>query len=301
MLYQVSHLTRYVSETKVSIGMNQMHLSPRTTAWQTCLEHEILTTPGPSVRDIRGDAFGNTVGYFFFESGYQSLEIRALSRVEVLPRPRLDPESSPAWESIVASVERERSGEWLRAMEMTVPSPHVDWTGSELADYARESFSPGKPVVAGLAALLDRFHDDFEFDAESTTVSTTVTEVFELRKGVCQDFAHAFIAMLRSIGLPARYVSGYLRTHAPEGKPRLRGADASHAWVALYAGELGWIELDPTNRCFISQDHITTAWGRDYSDVNPVCGIVIGSGLHSLHVEVDVDEITESGDVPLVP
>jgi transglutaminase-like putative cysteine protease len=159
---------------------------------------------------------------------------------------------------------------------------------AELAAYALESFTPRRPIVAAARALTSRIHRDFRYDAAATNVSTPLEEVFHLRHGVCQDLAHVQIGCLRAIGLAARYVSGYLLTHPPPGRPRLIGADASHAWLSLYCGALGWIDFDPTNDVIPSDEHITLGWGRDYSDITPVAGVFVGGGTNSLSVSVDV-------------
>lgn len=177
----------------------------------------------------------------------------------------------------------------LHAREMTCISPNIPQFEKSIIDYAQQSFAKETPIFVGLRDLLHRFDTDFKFDGTSTTVHTPVFEVFTDRRGVCQDFAQLLIAMLRGVGLPASYVSGYIRTIPPEGQKRLRGADASHAWVSVFTGEFGWVDIDPTNNLFVSEDHVTVAWGRDYTDVAPVRGIVIGAGPLSLRVTVDVE------------
>jgi len=288
--YRISHTTRYISNNKVGIGMNQVHLSPRETPHQRCEFHRIYAAPIPSVSDRRHDYFGNQVHFFSFENGYRDLEIKSISRVEVTPRNSPPDSETPTWEEVVNIIQGALTPGILHAREMTCISPNIPQFEKPIADYARNSFGTGVPLFVGLRDLLDRFNTDFTFDGTSTTVHTPVLEVFENKRGVCQDFAQLLIAMLRGIGLPARYVSGYLRTIPPPGQERLRGADASHAWVSVYAGDdLGWVDIDPTNNLFVSEDHVTVAWGRDYTDVAPVRGIVIGAGPHSLRVNVDVE------------
>jgi transglutaminase-like putative cysteine protease len=289
MKYRISHTTRYMSNNKVGIGMNQVHLSPRETPWQTCVFHRIYADPIPTSNDRQHDYFGNQVNYFSFENGYTNLEIKSISRVKITPRGLPSDEESQPFEEILDRLQGPLTPQILHGREMTCISPNVPFFAPPIADYARKTFTKGKPLLVGLRELLDRFNNDFQFDGTSTTVHTPVIEVFENRRGVCQDFAQLLIAMLRGIGLPARYVSGYIRTVPPEGRQRLRGADASHAWVGVYAGDLGWVDIDPTNNMFVSEDHVTVAWGRDYTDVPPVRGIVIGAGPHSLKVHVDVE------------
>lgn len=289
MKYRISHTTRYMSNNKVGIGMNQVHLSPRETPHQRCDFHRIYAAPIPSVSDRRNDYFGNQVHFFSFENGYRDLEIKSISRVEVMSRTFPADSETPEWETVLDLIQGPLTPPILHAREMTCISPNIPQFEKPIADYARDSFGKGVPLFAGLRDLLNRFITDFKFDGTSTTVHTPILEVFENKRGVCQDFAQLMIAMLRSVGLPARYVSGYLRTIPPPGQKRLRGADASHAWVSVYAGELGWVDIDPTNNLFVSEDHVTVAWGRDYTDVAPVRGIVIGAGPHSLKVSVDVE------------
>jgi len=296
MKYRISHTTRYQADEAVSLGKNRACLMPRRTRWQECDFSRLVTLPPATVSDRRQDYFGNTVSYFSFERGYQTLEIRSLSHVAVRARELPDLEQTVNWESCrVLKSGKENAGLDIHAVEMTLASPCIDSADEPMREYANQSFAPKRPILSGLQDLLARFSADFEFDSTATTIYTPVREVFQQRKGVCQDFAHLLIAFLRSQGLSARYVSGYIRTHPPKGQPRLRGADASHAWVSVCCGDLGWVDIDPTNKCFVSDEHVTVAWGRDYSDVVPVKGVVIGAGSHVLNVSVDVepdDEVT---------
>lgn len=289
MRYRVTHITRYEAQDKISLGLNQVYLTPRTTPWQTCEYSRVLTIPPATGTDRRTDYFGNTANYFAFERGYQKLEIRVSSRVAVQARPLKDKENSPAWDQLLTQVQQQR--DLYSTQEMAIPSPLVPDLGGTLREYVAPSFPSGRPILLCLEDLLARFDADFEFDSTATTINTPVTEVLKQRKGVCQDFAHATLAMLRALKIPARYVSGYLRTYPRPGQPRLRGADASHAWVSIFCGSLGWVDIDPTNNCFVSDDHITVAWGRDYSDVAPVRGVIIGAGTHDLEVSVDVEPL----------
>lgn len=290
MKYRIIHSTIYDAHEAISLGKNRACLMPRQTPWQTCQFSRLITNPHATTSDRRTDYFGNTINFFSFERGYQSLEIRSMSHVFVEERKYPEFEESSSWESFrVSQIAKRQAGFEHSLVEMTLPSPCVESADREISDYVRVSFPEGRPVLSCLRDLLRRFHEDFEFDPTATTVYTPVREVFAQRKGVCQDFAHLLICFLRERGFATRYVSGYLRTHPPEGQPRLRGADASHAWVGVYCDSLGWIDIDPTNNCFVSKDHITVAWGRDYSDVVPVKGVVIGAGQHTLSVSVDVE------------
>ncbi len=292
MKYRITHITEYRFQEDVSLGMNCVCLTPRVTPWQNCSYSRIVPTPQATLSDRRIDYFGNTLNYFSFERGYRTLEIRSSSRVTVRPRTLESLDSSVSWETLVIKPEtvNQLNGSQSDRVEMALYSPLIDFDDESLRDYIQVSFVTGQPILLCLQDILKRFKADFDFDSTATTVNTPVSEVFEKKRGVCQDFAHTLIALLRVLKLPTRYVSGYIRTYPPEGKPRLRGTDASHAWVSVYCGELlGWVDIDPTNNCFVSDDHVTVAWGRDYSDIAPVKGVIIGSGLHSLHVSVDMD------------
>lgn len=286
MMYRVEHRTTYANSQPVSVGHNEAWLTPRNTSHQTILSHRLLIDPLPSARGTLTDYFGNTVTQFLFNQGYQSLTVTAINEVELLPA-YLAPPASPPWESVVAELRAHATPNALRAYEFTFESPRCRLS-PEFAEYGRPACQPHRPIREVLTELLQKFRDDFQFDSTATTVSTPVEQVFRLRRGVCQDFAHLMISILRSLGFAARYVSGYLRTLPPPGKPRLIGADASHAWVAVYGGREGWIDVDPTNCSFPSMDHITLAWGRDYTDVAPVKGVYIGGSSPLLQVSVDV-------------
>ena len=193
----------------------------------------------------------------------------------------------PTWDSVASALRNPQTADELEAMEFCFDSPRIHNT-VKLAGYARAAFPPECSIQDAVVDLTRRIHADFEYDPRATTVTTPMAEVMSRRKGVCQDFAHLEIGMLRSLGLAARYVSGYVRTHPPEGQRCLVGADASHAWLSVYCGEAGWIDVDPTNNCFAEADHIMVAWGRDYSDVTPLRGVYTGGGRHSLSVSVEV-------------
>ncbi|MCH5373152.1 MAG: transglutaminase family protein, partial [Planctomycetes bacterium] len=226
----------------------------------------------------------------------RALSITATSRVSRTPAEPIAADVSPAWESVRDELPSVHSNALLDAYQFVFDSPCVK-AFPELAAYAGESFTSGRPVLQAVAELNERLYRDFRYDAKATSVTTPVQEVFYHRHGVCQDFAHVAIACLRSIGLAARYVSGYLRTIPPPGKPRLVGADASHAWFAVFTGPSGWVDFDPTNNLLVDTDHITLAWGRDYSDVAPVRGLFVGSGPHTMTVSVDVEPLDPSESI----
>jgi transglutaminase-like putative cysteine protease len=215
------------------------------------------------------------------------LEVSAVSQVNLIPQPLIVPEQTPPWEQVKETVWQYQTLEELEAFQFVFASPMIP-VEERFAEWAKESFQPGVPVLQAALALTNRIYTEFTYDPQATTTTTSVQTAFDIKQGVCQDFAHIEIACLRSIGLSARYVSGYLHTLPPPGKPKLIGADASHAWLALYIPGVGWVDLDPTNNLIPGDQHLTLAWGRDYSDVTPVKGTVLGGGQHQLDVSVDV-------------
>ena len=282
MRLHVVHETHYVYTAPVALSQQLLHLTPRALAWQACLEHSLEVCPVPGERSNRQDYFGNPVTQFLIAAPHGELLVKAVSRLEVAPRERAARAAPPmAWEAV-------REAARGQAPEFLHESPNVE-TWDELGRYAARSFSPGRPVLDGAMELAGRIHRDFQFDPTATSVSTPLPEVMERRRGVCQDFAHLMIGGLRALGLAARYVSGYLLTDPPPGRPRLVGADASHAWVSVYCGgDAGWVDLDPTNDCVVDDEHATLAWGRDFSDVTPMRGVILGAGEQALAVRVTV-------------
>ncbi|MCE9545536.1 MAG: transglutaminase family protein [Planctomycetia bacterium] len=287
MKYKVSHTTRYLYTEAVPICHNQVRLGPRGTQRQHCLDHRLWIDPAPAERSHRMDYFGNRVEYFSVHEPHKGLTVTSISHVTVTGATNPTPGPGAAWELVVSGLATDCSRAGLDAYQYTFDSHRVR-TSPTLAEYAAESFASGRDVVDAARDLTTRLHRDFTYDAKATTVHTPLEEVFRHRRGVCQDFAHIQIACLRSLGLAARYVSGYVRTEPPPGKARLVGADMSHAWASVYAGELGWIDFDPTNDQLVGTNHVTVAWGRDYSDVCPIQGVIIGGGHHSVSVAVDV-------------
>jgi len=287
LLYEITHTSTYQYVGDVSVSHHLVRLAPRQWAKQLSLSYELSVDPQPAVLCSHDDYFGNPAHFISMERAHQRLAITSRSRVAVSPSFIPEPGETPPWEAVRARCRDDHAGPALEAHEFIYPSPLVT-TGVQFADYASRSFSKGRPVLEAVTDLNRRIHDDFTFDTEATTVSTPVADVLKQRRGVCQDFAHFEIACLRSIGLPARYVSGYLETDPPPGQPKLRGVDASHAWMSFFCPGIGWIDVDPTNDCLPSLRHITVAWGRDYGDVAPVRGVLIGSQSQSLTVAVDV-------------
>jgi transglutaminase-like putative cysteine protease len=295
MTYNLIHRTIYEYAAPVTVSHHSARVEPRELARQK-VEHYFLTIdPQPSVAKTRTDFFGNRVCGFSVQGIHQRLEITASSRVMVLPpETEATPEwlaGSRPWEETVKLFSDPVSPAVVAPYQFVFASPLLH-PSPELAEYARKSFSAGTPVLAGARDLTRRIFKDFKYDPKATTIATPLAEVLKKRRGVCQDFAHLAIASLRSIGLPARYVSGYLRTHPPAGKPRLMGTDASHAWFAAFCPDLGWVDFDPTNDLLPREEHITAAFGRDYSDVSPVSGVITGGGAHEVKVSVDVEPLS---------
>ena len=295
--YHVLHETRYDYGSPVSLSQQQLHLSPRILAWQQVEEQCVDIEPTPSWRRDGLDAFGNPVTWVAFHAPHDSLLIRSVMTIAVEPHLPGDLKKSPPWEVVrdrLAYDSTDPQPEDLDATRFLFESPHVR-VKHELADYAADCFPPGKPLLLCVQALMAKIFEEFTFDPEATTVSTPVLEVLENKRGVCQDFAHLMIACLRAMGLAARYVSGYLLTRPPPGKPRLIGADASHAWVSVYVpgSEYGWVDFDPTNNLLPNTEHITLSFGRDFSDISPLRGIILGGGGAEPDVAVTVFPMDE--------
>ncbi len=292
MEYVVRHRTAYRYIQDVSSSCHVAHLLPRDTPRQKVLEAGLTFAPKPALSRRRIDYFGNVQNLFTIEEAHTVLEVSSASRVVTKPAPSLDPALDVPWESVRAALETARSDEARDAAQYLFDSPLV-MALTEMADYAEGSFTPGRGILSAAADLTTRVHRDFRYDSSVTDAYTPVEKVFRIRAGVCQDLAHVAIAALRAIGLSARYVSGYLLTSPPPGQPRLVGADASHAWFAIWAPGCGWIDFDPTNNMQAGETHITAAWGRDYSDVAPLSGVITGGGDHVVEVGVDVVPVAE--------
>jgi transglutaminase-like putative cysteine protease len=287
MLYAISHTTRYQYTDPVSLCHNLVHLRPRLAPRQTCHHSHLLVQPDPRGLHHQHDYFGNPISLFTIQESHKQLSISVKHRIEVMPGEPIQLQQSPAWEVVRDTLKTDRSHATLDAYQCTFDSIYVPRT-ADLAAYAAPSFTPGRPLLDAVMDLTSRIHKDFRYDAKATTLSTPLAEVLQHRHGVCQDFAHLQIGCLRSLGLAARYVSGYLQTRAPAGRERLIGADASHAWISVYCPTIGWVDFDPTNNMIPSQQHITIAWGRDYDDISPIKGIILGGGKHVMTISVDV-------------
>ena len=297
MRYEIVHVTEYSYGEPVPLCHNVARLRPRETERQTCLRHELAVSPSPVVFRERLDFFGNPVTSFSVQNSHRELSVTARSEVEV------QPPSGPAglfpmsWEEASGILSTGRDPESRLARQYTFDSPHVR-RDPALAEYAAPSFPPGRPLAEAVLDLTRRIREEFVFEKGWTAVGTPALEVLRSRKGVCQDFAHLQIGCLRSLGLAARYVSGYIVTEPPPGKPRQPGADASHAWVSAFVPGTGWLDVDPTQGRAAEEDHLTVAWARDYGDVAPLKGILLGGPQQSLRVAVDVVPITEADPSP---
>lgn len=290
MIYDVRHSTKIQYEEQVSEAHHVLHLIPRSFARQRRIAATLTIEPEPSQLTVNEDYFGNVTHHLTIQEPHDSLLLESNARIEVLTgEAAVTVGTSPAWEEIAAMLSNGQ-GRSIGAQQFIYDSPQVLF-GRDVRDYAQASFAPGRPLLAVAMELTERIFDEFEYQGGVSDVSTPVRKVLEMRKGVCQDFAHLQIACLRSYGLAARYVSGYLLTRPPPGQQKLVGSDASHAWVSVWAGDAGWVDFDPTNRLIPGNEHITVGWGRDYSDVSPTNGFIVGGGAHEVSVGVDVSPV----------
>jgi transglutaminase-like putative cysteine protease len=290
MDYRITHRTVYDYSETVTVSHHAARLLPMTGATQRVSRSSLTVSPQPAVRKESRDYFGNAVCSFAIQEIHRCFEVVARSNVSVNVAPAPVLALAPPWEEVVASFRDPVSPTDVVPYEFCMESPYVRLI-PEYAEYARTSFSDGTPLLVGALDLMRRIHAGFRYDSVATTVATPIEEVWERRHGVCQDFAQMAIACLRSLGLPARYVSGYLRTYPAAGKERLVGADASHAWFGVYCPVNGWVDFDPTNAIMPADEHITVAIGRDFSDVSPLSGILTGGGEHKVRVSVDVEPL----------
>jgi transglutaminase-like putative cysteine protease len=276
MLLRATHTTTYLYSDPVSICHTEVHLAPRDDRKQRVLDHNLAIVPMPEATFRHKDYFGNDVTYFSIHEPHQALTISAASLIEMEPDDPLEPCLTPAWEEALAA-----DFHALKVYQFVFPSPRIT-PAPEFAAYAGPLFTSGRPLLEAAVDLCHRIYTEFHYDRQATTVATSVAEVLESKRGVCQDFAHFMIACLRSLGLAARYVSGYLKSG------ELIGSQASHAWVSVFCPGVGWLDLDPTNDQLVNGNHVTLAWGRDYSDVAPVNGVALGGGEQVINVSVAV-------------
>lgn len=297
--YRIIHDTEYSYAAPVSLSRQLLHLTPREVPWQRCLEHRLEILPASARRLERRDVFGNPVTLLALESPHETLHVRAETIVDVIGQQLPDDKPTPAWETVRDLLTYHAgvppAAGHLSAARYRFESPYGR-VKHDFAAYAADCFPPDAGLLEGVRALTAKIFREFAFDPEATTAATPVTEVFEARRGVCQDFAHLMISCLRSLGLAARYVSGYILTTPPDGQTRLIGADASHAWVSVWCpgeDEELWIDADPTNDLMPGSQHVTLAWGRDFTDVSPLRGVILGGGAHELTVSVTMLPLDE--------
>ena len=289
MIYDVRHRTTYRYDSEVGYARCLLRLTPYTNAAQTLLQSAIAITPNPARKAIKHDAFGTQVVSTVIEAPHDVLKIESRCVVDVHVAPIGDLAASAAWEEVRAAGLETRKLDPESPALFLYPTKAVP-NAPAITEYARASFTPGRPILEAAAELMGRLKAEFAYAPGETDVQTPATEAFAMRRGVCQDFAHIMICGLHGLGLAARYVSGYLRTIPAPGQPRLEGADATHAWISLWCGEKGGVGFDPTNNLLVRNDHIVLAYGRDYHDVSPIEGVLLGAGRQKLEVEVDVVE-----------
>jgi transglutaminase-like putative cysteine protease len=290
MIYKIVHRTTYRYKHPVSVGTHVACLKPRALPHHQLAQSDLHIQPRPATRTERVDFFGNRLCFFTIQEPHRELVVEARSTVIMEGSTTPWPPLPLPWEEAAQSIPHDVSPAGLEAYQYGFESPRIR-VRPEFASYALQSFTPRRPMLEALLDLTSRIHKDFRFDSKVTNVRTPTEEVFKKRRGVCQDFAHLQIACLRSLNLAARYVSGYLRTYPPPGQARLVGADASHAWVSAYCPGIGWLDMDPTNNIVPSNGHVTLAWGRDYGDVSPLRGLILGGGSHTLRVAVDMEPL----------
>jgi len=288
VIYDIRHRTTFTYEDIVSVSHHVLHLAPRRHPRQRALQTAMLIDPSPGVDSKGDDYFGNPVHYVTVQEPHDQLVVEASSRIDVKPlADTLTLGASEPWEDTREALAGAADETLLQAFQFTFDSPY-SVANDEVRNYALQSFEAGRPVLEAAMDLTGRIYHEFEYRGGVSDVSTPVRDVFAMRKGVCQDFAHLEIACLRSVGLAARYVSGYLRTRPAEGKEKLVGADASHAWLSVWCAGDGWVDFDRTNNVIPNVEHITIGWGRDYGDVSPINGFIVGGGAHQVAVAVDV-------------
>lgn len=290
--YHVRHETTYEYLHPVSESHHLLRLTPRDLPWQQCLDHRLLIDPQPDLQRTFVDSFGNHITAIQFLTDHNRLEVSSECWVDLAPRPTVEPgPAGQSWEQVRDQLRYQAghpmAGDTLQAAAFRFSSPLIP-TGQQYRAYAAGSFTPDRRLTEACHDLMLRIYQEFTFDNEATDVSTPVASVLKQKRGVCQDFAHLMIACLRSLGLAARYVSGYLLTNPPAGEARLVGADATHAWVSVFVPGAGWLEFDPTNGVTPDHAHIILGWGRDFSDTTPMRGVLLGGGEHKLDIAVTV-------------
>jgi transglutaminase-like putative cysteine protease len=288
MKLEVSHRTTYSYRSPVVQSHHLVHLKPRQLPWQSVLHHSLLIEPAPVSKSEIIDVFGNDACILRLEDEHREFVVHARSTVNIVPQLPITLADSAPWDMVAAAAHQAKPAVYVDALQYLCVSRHAPVSG-DLRRLALSSFTARRPVLSGAMALTRHIFEDFTFDGRATDVSTPVAQVLQTRRGVCQDFAHLAIAACRSIGVPARYVSGYLMTRPPPGQTKLKGADASHAWFSVWAPDSGWMDFDPTNGIIPAGEHITVAYGRDYDDISPISGVLLGGGEQTMTVAVDVE------------
>ena len=289
MRLQVVHETHYRYASPVVLSQQLLHLTPRVLPWQVVHSHRVTVDPAAGEFDEHEDYYGNRTVHLLLATPHEELIVHAQSDVDVAPREKAALAAPPVpWETVRERLHSASEPPLLEPAAFLYESPHIE-TWREIHDYAAKSFGRSRAMLEAALDLSRRIHRDFAFDKKATSVATPLRQVLKQRRGVCQDFAHLMIGCLRALELPARYVSGYILTIPPPGRPRRVGADASHAWVSVHCGEsAGWIDIDPTNDCLVDDEHVTLGWGRDFGDVTPMRGVILGGGEQALEVRVTV-------------
>ncbi|MDY6942484.1 MAG: transglutaminase family protein [Pseudomonadota bacterium] len=296
MRYLITHRTRYDYSEAVTLCHNETRLRPREHPRQTCAESTLTVTPQPQTSRDWLDYYGNRVHYFAVQEPHRRLEVVSSTDIVLRPPTEVNLSVSPSWNRVADSLNPPTTAEQVALREYCLASPYVP-LHRQFVDFAQRAFPPNRPLLEGAHALMEQIYTEFEYDPTFTTLATPIRTVMRHQRGVCQDFAHLFLAAMRSLGLPARYVSGYLETLPPPGQTKLQGADASHAWVSVHCPHHGWVDFDPTNNHRPSMHHVTVAWGRDYGDVIPMNGVIYGGGKTKLSVSVDVRRYLEDNEV----
>jgi transglutaminase-like putative cysteine protease len=290
MNFEISHRTAYRYSAPVSQSHHLLHLSPRPHLRQTVLRHSLLIDPAPASKTELTDDFGNPASIITIEQDHTELVIHSRALIEVREEQSDSLKQAASWNDVAAQIRANLGPETFEAIQYSCPSRYIR-PSRDIYRFARPSFADGRPIMEAVRDLTDRIHREFAYQSGATDAATSVEEVLRIKRGVCQDFAHLQIACLRTFGLAARYVSGYLLTIPPEGKEKLQGSDASHAWLSVWAPETGWVDFDPTNNLIPGPEHITIAFGRDFQDVSPVSGVLLGGGEHDVDVAVDVNRV----------
>jgi len=293
MIYDISHKTTYAYASEVMHSQHLAHLSPRALSCQTIYSHTLEVTPQPTERFESTDAFGNPYAILDITEPHSELILHAHSRIERNQPSDLLFGATTAWDRLEQALSSHAFSWDLDTLQYRCMSGLTTPT-TEIADYAMRSFPPGRAVFEAVCELTERVYEDFKFDPTATDISTPISEVFATKRGVCQDFAHLALACLRGLRIPCRYVSGYILTRPPPGQVKLQGADASHAWISVWATAVSWRDFDPTNGIVVQDEHVAIAHGRDYNDVSPISGVLVGGGAHEVHVGVDMLPVGEN-------